>query len=57
MHVREQLAPHALRVEPQLAGVPHQILVGERRLPLVQEIVHLPELPLRGGRLGDLRGV
>src|SRR5436309_2442424 len=52
-----ELAPHPLRVEPQLAGVPHQILVRERRLPLVQEIVHLPELALRGRRLRDLRGV
>src|SRR3989441_673400 len=55
--VRDELAPHPLRVEPQLARVPHQILVRERRLPLVQEIVHLPELPLRGSRLPDLRGV
>src|SRR2546428_3833441 len=55
--VGDELAPHPLRVEPQLAGVPHQILVRERRLPLVQEIVHLPELALRGRRLRDLRGV
>src|SRR5205809_569369 len=55
--VGAELAPHPLRVEPQLAGVPHQILVRERRLPLVQETVHLPELPLRRSRLRDLRGV
>src|SRR5207249_10121345 len=55
--VGDELAPHPLPVEPQLARVPHQILVRERRLPLVQQIVHLPELPLRGSRLRDLRGV
>src|SRR5881296_3687887 len=55
--VGDELAPHALCVEPQLARVPQQILVRERGLPLVQEIVHLPELALGGCRLRDLRGV
>src|SRR5207244_83709 len=55
--VGDERAPHPLRVESQLARVPHQIVVAERRLPLVQEVVHLPELTLRGSRLRDLRGM
>src|SRR2546422_712048 len=52
-----ELAPHPLGVDPQLARIPHQVLVRERRLPLVQQIMHLPELPLRGGRFRDFRRV
>src|SRR5256885_12299263 len=31
-------------------------MVGEGRLVLVKKIMHLPELPLDGGRLGGFRG-
>src|SRR5256885_955297 len=57
VHVGGQLAPHPVRIEPELARVRHEVVVPERRLPLVQEIVHLPELALCRGCLGDLRRV
>src|SRR6266705_2317395 len=57
MRVCGELRPHPLRVEPELARVGHQIGIRERRLPLIQEIVHLPELPLRAGRFRDLSRV
>src|SRR5437870_6440113 len=55
--VFDQLAHHPVGIDPELARVPHQVLVLERRLMLIQEIVHLPELALRGGGLGRLRGL
>src|SRR5881392_1337158 len=57
VRVRRQLALEARGVEPQLPGVLDQVLVLERELALEQAIVHLPELPLRAGRLGRFGGV
>ena len=57
VRVRRQLACQPRGVELELAGVLDQMLVLERELALEQAIVHLPELPLRPGRLRRLGGV
>jgi hypothetical protein len=36
--------------------VPYQVVVLELLLMLEEQVVHLPEFPLGGGRLGCLRG-
>jgi len=43
-------------VEPELGCVAHQVLFAEFVLTLVEEVVHLPEAALRGGRLCGLSG-
>ena len=54
MHVPRQLALHALCIESQLANVRQQVIVVQRSLSPEQQVVHLPKLPLRARRLGDL---
>src|SRR5258708_3492317 len=55
--VRGQLALDPRHVEPELARVAQQVLVGEGRLMFVEQVVHFPELASRCRRFGDLRGV
>jgi len=54
MHVPRQLPLHALYIESQLANVRQQVIVVQRSLSPEQQVVHLPKLPLRARRLGDL---
>ena len=51
-----QVFGEALDVEPELLGVGDQVARAERVLVGEQEVVHLPEAPLVGRRLGRLRG-
>ena len=44
------------QVEPELGCVAHQVFFAEFVLTLVEEVVHLPEAALRGGRLRSLSG-
>ena len=46
-----------LELERQLAGVPPEVRIGERPLAVEQQLVHLPELPVksRGLRRGGGR--
>ena len=39
------------QVEPELGRVAHEIFIAQFVLILVEEVVHLPEAPLGGGRL------
>ena len=44
------------QVEPELGRVAHEVFFAEFVLILVEEVVHLPEAALRGGRLRGLGG-
>ena len=46
----------ARQVQPELLGEAVQVFVVQRPLVLVQQVVHLPELALGGGRLRRLGG-
>src|SRR5262249_54432721 len=50
-----ELLSKALQFEPELPRVAQQVLVVERALIVEERVVHPPEFPLGGGRLGRLR--
>src|SRR5262249_52006396 len=54
--VRVEFAAEALRVEAEIGGLADQVVPAERAARLVHRVVHLPEGPLGGGRLGRLGG-
>ena len=56
MHARLELAVEAQGIEAQIRGVAAKVPIGERALILEEHVVHLPELALRGGGFGGLRG-
>ena len=51
----ETFTLEALDVETNLLRVRAQVLVGERVLPVEQELVHLPEAPVQRCRFGGAR--
>jgi hypothetical protein len=52
--VVRQILLESLQVEPELGRVAHQVFLAELALILVEEVVHLPEATLSGGRLCSL---
>ena len=55
MRLRRQLAAEPLVVEAELDRIVDQVAIVERVLMLEQRVVHLPERPLRAGRLCGFR--
>ena len=51
-----QVLAEAVEVEPELLGVAAQVARPQLVLVREQQVVHRPELALRGGRLGRLGG-
>jgi hypothetical protein len=47
-----QVARQALHVEADRAGCLEHVFLRQRRWPLIERVVHLPEAPLQGGGLG-----
>ena len=54
--VAEPVGFEARNVEPQLGRIAPQVLILEGRLAVKEEVVNLPEAPLRGARLGRAGG-
>src|SRR6476660_5079367 len=52
-----ELGAHPPTVEAQLLGILHEMLIVEGPLPLEEQVVHWPELPLSARCLGGLRGM
>jgi len=56
-HVPEQVVLETADVEADRGGIADEVSIRKRVLMLEQQVVHLPEVTLCGGRLGCLRGV